>query len=241
MNIILVGYGKMGKLIAETIADTDDMKLVGIVDIDQARGFDEIDGIADVVMDFSYPGNLTMTLDYVKQTDCALVLGTTGLTAEQIEEVNEASKHSPIVFSYNYSMGIAVMRRALSMMAPALREFDIEIVETHHNKKADAPSGTAKLLKNAVDPSGELDAIDGRSGIVGARANREIGMHAIRGGTVAGEHTVMFFGDQESIEIKHSASNRRIFVNGAVRAARFACGKAAGLYTMDDILWEDER
>ncbi len=242
MNIILVGYGKMGKLIAETISNQPDMRLIGIVDVDQKRHFDEISETADVVMDFSYPGNLGMTLQYVGQTGCALVLGTTGLTAGQIGQVHEAAARAPVMFSYNYSLGVAVLKRALALVSTALKEsFDIEIIEAHHSQKADAPSGTAKLLKAAIDPDGDYRAVDGRSGITGARGKREIGMHAVRGGTVAGEHSVLFLGDQESLEFKHSAGSRQIFVNGAVRAARFAVGKPAGLYTVDDMLWGDEK
>lgn len=241
MKIILVGYGKMGKLIAETISQSPDMRLIGIVDVDQKRSFDEITERADLVMDFSYPGNLQMTLDYVTQNGCALVLGTTGLSEAQIESVRRAARRAPVVFSYNYSMGVAVLRRALSMVAPALLgDFDVEIVEAHHNKKADAPSGTAKLLKKAIDPRGDYEAVNGRGGIVGARPKNEIGMHAIRGGTVAGEHTVLFLGDQERLEFRHSADSRQIFVNGALKAARFAFGQPSGLYTMDDILWGGE-
>lgn len=240
MKIILVGYGKMGKLIAESIGLAPDLDLIGIVDIGEKRSFEEITEQADAVMDFSYPGNLQMTLEYVTRTGCALVLGSTGLSEIQIEWIHEAAAHAPIVFSYNFSMGVAVLRRALELVAPALRnEFDIEIVEAHHRQKADAPSGTAKLLKAAVDPEGAFEAVDGRSGMVGAR-KREIGMHAIRGGTVAGEHEVLFLGDQETLAFRHSATSRQIFVNGALRAARYAVGRANGLYSMDDILWGDE-
>jgi len=233
-----VGYGKMGKLIAESIDRAPDMDVGGIVDVDAMRSFDEVSGAADVVMDFSYPGNLQMTLDYVTNNGCGLVLGTTGFDGAQIESVKAAAERAPIVFGYNYSLGVAVLRRALALVAPALRDgFDIEIVEAHHNMKADAPSGTAKILKDAVDPSGEYRAVNGRGGIVGARTNREIGMHAIRGGSVAGEHRVLFLGDQETLEFKHSAASRQVFVNGAIRAARFVCGREPGLYTVDDMLW----
>ncbi|MDL2206565.1 4-hydroxy-tetrahydrodipicolinate reductase [Eubacteriales bacterium OttesenSCG-928-N13] len=241
MNIILVGYGRMGKLIAESIAASDSMRLVGIVDPEHHRTFDEIDERADVVIDFSYPGNLTLTLDYVMSTHCALVLGTTGLNEVQLDQVKEASSACPIVFSYNFSTGIAVLKRALALVAPALKgDFDIEIVEAHHRAKADAPSGTAKLLRQAIDPDEQLQTVDGRSGITGARPSDQIGMHAIRGGSVAGDHSVLFLGDQEMLKFEHSASSRQIFVNGALRAVRFVHGRAPGLYGMDDILWGDQ-
>ena len=237
-NVILVGYGKMGKLIAQTIDESQDMRVVGIVDIDQRRNFEEIADEADIVMDFSYPGNLSMSLAYAKTHGCALVLGTTGLSAEDVGAIEAASAFAPIVFSYNYSLGIAVLKRALSIMGPALLgEFDIEIVETHHRQKVDAPSGTAKLLRDAIDPEGKLRAVEGRSGIVGAREKEEIGMHAIRGGSVAGDHSVLFLGDQERLSFSHSASSRQIFANGAIRAARFAAGAKNGLYGIEDVLF----
>lgn len=240
-NVILVGYGKMGRLIAETISLSEHMCLLGIVDVDQLRSFDEIEGVADVVIDFSYPGNLDMTLGYVARTGAALVMGTTGLSDEQVGRLRAAAEKAPVMFSYNYSLGVAVLRRALELVSPALRDFDVEIVEAHHRQKADAPSGTAKLLLAAIDPGRAMNAVDGRSGITGARAKSEIGMHAIRGGTVAGEHSVLFLGDQETLEFRHSAQSRQIFVNGAIRAAQFVCGRAPGLYTVDDMLWGDEQ
>ena len=122
------------------------------------------------------------------------------------------------------------------MVAPALKDsFDIEITETHHNQKVDAPSGTAKMLLKAVDPDDSFDHVYGREGITGARG-REIGIHALRGGTVAGEHSVFFFGQDETLEFRHSAASRRIFAAGAIRAARFVADKPAGLYNMDDVL-----
>ena len=122
------------------------------------------------------------------------------------------------------------------MVAPALKDsFDIEIVETHHNQKADAPSGTAKMLLKAADPDNEFEHVYGREGITGKRG-REIGIHAVRGGTVAGEHSVFFFGEDETLELRHSAASRRIFAAGAVRAAYFVSGRSAGLYDIDDVI-----
>ena len=238
IRVILVGYGKMGKLIAQTIDETQDMRVVGIVDVDQRRSFEEISEPADVVLDFSYPGNLEMCLCHAKGKGCPLVLGTTGLSAEQMRAIEAAAEDVPIVYSANYSLGIAVLRRALQLVAPAIMgDFDVEIVETHHRQKADAPSGTAKMLKAAMDPEGIYEATDGRSGITGARPQKQIGMHAIRGGTVAGEHSVLFLGDQELLELRHSASNRQVFVNGVIKAARFAATAGAGLYSIDDVLF----
>ena len=131
---------------------------------------------------------------------------------------------------------MAVRKRAVATAAPALVDaFDVEITEAHHNQKADAPSGTAKMLLNAVDPEGNYDHVFGREGITGARGH-EIGVHALRGGTVAGEHSVFFFGPDETLEFRHSAASRRIFAVGAMRAARFVIGQPNGLYSMDDVL-----
>ena len=238
MNIVLVGNGRMGKLIAQTAAASADMRVTGIVDALEGRTFEEIAQAPDVVMDFSYPGNLRDTLAYATRAGCAAVIGTTGLSDDQVGMIRRAAERISIVFSYNFSMGVAVLRRALESVADALRgDFDIEIVEAHHALKADAPSGTAKLLLKAVDPKGELRVVNGREGVTGARDKMELGMHAIRGGSLAGEHSVLFLGDQETLCFSHSAASRQIFVNGALRAARFAAGRESGLYTMDDVLW----
>ena len=131
---------------------------------------------------------------------------------------------------------MAILKKAVGMAAKQLRDsFDIEITETHHNQKADAPSGTAKMLLKAVDPDDSFDHVYGREGIPGARGH-EIGIHALRGGTVAGEHSVFFFGQDETLEFKHTATSRRIFAAGAIRAARYVLSMPAGLYNMDDVL-----
>ena len=166
-----------------------------------------------------------------------LVIGTTGLTAAQEEQIREAAKVIPIVRALNFSTGVAVLRRLVAMAAKTLGEdFDIEIVETHHNQKEDAPSGTAKALLAAADPDGEYEVKHGREGRPGKRG-REIGMHALRGGTVAGEHSVMFYGPMEEIELRHRADSREIFARGAVRAAQFAAQAKPGLYSIDDVLF----
>jgi 4-hydroxy-tetrahydrodipicolinate reductase len=133
-----------------------------------------------------------------------------------------------------------VFRKALELISPILKpDFDIEIVETHHNKKADSPSGTAKILADAVDPDNKLLRVSGRDGMCGARQKDEIGIFAMRGGTVAGRHTVNFFGDDEIFSISHEAVSRRIFALGALKAARILMGKTAGFYELADILFQD--
>ncbi len=237
MKIILAGYGQMGKMLEATIDREGGHDIIGVVHPGLFETPFDVPGKADVLIDFSYPGNLEKVLAYGKETGCALVIGTTGLTEEQIASIKEASKDIPIVFSTNYSLGVAALKKAVSLLAGLLMEndFDAEIVETHHHKKADAPSGTAKTLLSLLDPDNAYEHVYGRSGQVGAR-KKEIGIHAVRGGTVAGEHSVYFFGEDETIELRHSAASRQIFVNGAIRAAKFIVGQENGLYSTDDVL-----
>ena len=166
-----------------------------------------------------------------------LVIGTTGMSGAQGEAIRAASRRIPIVWSENFSVGVTVLARLARLAAQALgREFDMEIVETHHNQKADAPSGTAKLILRQIDPEGLYAPVYGRSGRIGARG-REIGVHAVRGGTTAGEHSLRFFGRMEELELRHRADSREIFAQGALRAAAFAQKAEPGLYDMEDVLF----
>ncbi|MDO4546536.1 MAG: 4-hydroxy-tetrahydrodipicolinate reductase [Clostridia bacterium] len=236
MKCVISGHGRMGKMIEDMLLEAGD-EILGIVDIDLFQNPADIPGKADVLIDFSHPDFLEMNLKYARETGCNMVIGTTGLDGGHLNMIREASKSVGIIQRANYSLGVYVLTQAVKMAAPSLKSagFDIEIVETHHNKKVDSPSGTAKLLLDAADPEGYYERVYGREGMVGARG-KEIGVHAIRGGTVAGEHSVYFFGDDEILEFKHSASSRRIFASGAVRAARFMVGKPAGLYDLGDVL-----
>ena len=236
MNIILCGYGRMGLMIEQLVLASDDMKIIGVVHPGLYDSPLDVPGRADVIIDFSYPGNLEGILERARKDGCAVVIGTTGFSAQQLDMIREASQTVRIMHSSNYSLGVAVLKKAVAMVAPALKDsIDIEIVETHHNQKVDAPSGTAKMLLKAVDPDDSFDHVYGREGVPGARGH-EIGIHALRGGTVAGEHNVFFFGPDESLEFRHTAASRRIFAAGALRAARFVLGRSAGLYNMDDVL-----
>ena len=236
MNIILCGYGRMGLMIEQLALQAEAMNILGVVHPGLYDSPLEVPGTADVIIDFSYPGNLDGILERARRDGCAVVIGTTGFSEEQLKKIREASKALRIMYSSNYSVGVAVLKRAVAMVAPALKDsFDIEIVETHHNQKVDAPSGTAKMLLKAVDPDDSFDHVYGREGVPGARGH-EIGIHALRGGSVAGEHSVFFFGQDETLEFKHSATSRRIFAAGALRAARFVLSQPAGLYNMDDVL-----
>ena len=236
MNVILCGYGRMGLLIEQLIADSEDMQLIGVVHPGMYESPLDVPGKADIIIDFSYPGNLDNILARAARDGSAVVIGTTGLSEAQLEKIREASQTLRVMHCSNYSVGVAALKKAVAMVAAALKDsFDIEIVETHHNQKVDAPSGTAKMLLNAVDPDNSFDHIYGREGVTGARGH-EIGIHALRGGSMAGEHSVYFFGPDETLEFRHTAASRRIFAAGALRAARFVAGKPAGLYNMDDVV-----
>lgn len=238
MNIMIIGKGKMGKLIAETAAQREDMNVILMADRLTHPDLTDFDGDTDVVIDFSHPDNLDWIIDYIKNKKCAYICGTTGFDKTQTAKIHELGKLVPVVYQSNFSLGIAVLKEVLELITPMLEnDFDIEVIEKHHNQKQDAPSGTAKMLLETLNKNRSYAEVYGRSGFTGKRG-REIGIHAVRGGTVAGEHSVLFLGDSESLEIKHNAESRQIFVNGALTAARFAVKKTAGMYTMKDILFQ---
>ena len=237
MRIVLIGRGKMGTLIRETAAAAGD-------EIEAAFGRDDryqlgkLGKAADVVMDFSRPAALPEIAAYVRRTGTPLLSGTTGYTEAEKERLFALGSAVPVLWSANYSLGVAVLARALRVIAPVLgQDFDIEITETHHNQKADAPSGTAKLLLEAMDPQHRLRPVYGREGSVGRREKNEVGIHALRGGTVAGTHTVHFFGPDEELELTHRAASRRIFVNGALHMAHLLPGRPNGVYDLQKILF----
>ena len=237
MRYILIGRGKMGRLIRETAQAAGD-------EIEAAFGREDLDRLgklgpaADVVIDFSRPEALPEIASYVRRTGTPLLSGTTGFTPDRLRQLESLGSFAPVLWSANFSLGVAVLCRALAAVSGVLKpDFDIELTETHHNQKADAPSGTAKLLLEAVDPRHDRTPVYGRHGITGPREKREIGVHALRGGTEAGTHTVSFFGPDEVLEITHRASSRQIFVNGALHAARKLCRMPKGRYELSDILF----
>ena len=237
-TVVLVGTGRMGTLVRATLEAAGTYEVLGAWDVTNAGELDCDAPAADLVVDFSNPGSLPHVAAYVRRTGAALVSGTTGLTAEEQDTLRSLGEVAPVIWSANYSLGVAVLRRVTAEAASALAGWDVEIVETHHNQKADAPSGTAKLLLAAVDPEGQAPVANGRAGIVGARPAGEVGMHALRGGTVAGTHEVHFFGVDEEVCLMHRATSRQIFVNGAVAAAGRLLAKSAGFYTFDELMFE---
>ena len=236
MKVLLIGHGRMGQMLESLIAKADDLELLTAVGQENAKLLESLPR-ADVAIEFASPAVSPLTASYVRRTGTPLVCGTTGYAEEQLAALKELGTAAPVLYSANYSLGIAVLARALRQIAPVLAGFDIEVVETHHNKKADAPSGTAKLLVDAVDPDHHYTPVYGREGYCGARSKNEIGIHAVRGGTVAGDHTVAFLGEDEVLELTHRAASRAIFANGALHAARKLVTMKPGFYTLDQILF----
>ena len=240
MKFLLIGHGKMGKLIASTAEAAGD-EIVASFGRDNLDQLAHTGKIADVVIDFSGPQTLSALCAYIRRTGTPLVSGTTGYTPEEKTALLALGDQAPVLWAANYSIGVAVFCRLLRQISDTLKpDFDIELTETHHNQKADAPSGTAKLLLEAIDPQGDYTPVYGRQGNCGRRDPREIGVHALRGGTVAGTHTVHFFGPDEELEITHRAASRQIFVNGALSMARRMAGRPNGVYDLQKILFGEE-
>ena len=235
MKVFLSGYGKMGRMLEELALERG-WEVVGHADITCPEAYETAPG-ADVCLDFSGVGALQPLLGYLHRTKTALVSGTTGLTEPDLDALQELGRELPVIWTANYSTGIAVFRRMLHDYAGVLAGWDKEIVEIHHNQKADAPSGTAKLLLQELDPEGTATVLHGREGLCGERRPDEIGIHALRGGTVAGTHSVHFFGPDEELEFTHRATSRRIFVLGALKAARALVREPKGFHSLDDLLF----
>lgn len=247
MKILISGaLGHMGRAVAAQ-ASADGIEIVAGVDALQGdcsfpchTGFDALpDCGGAVIVDFSRPEALTSLLAYAVKNHLPVVLATTGYTPEQEQEVDQAARQIPVFRSANMSVGVALLRHLCQEAAKVLGEtFDVEIVEAHHNRKVDAPSGTALLLfdaiKNAYDEPRYAQL--GRGGRSCKRQHNEIGIHALRGGTVTGEHEVCFFGPAERIRLSHSAEDRSVFASGALKAAAYLQGKAPGRYTMEDLV-----
>ena len=236
MKILLIGHGRMGHLIEQTALTHGDA-IGGIIDIGNLADLQTIGRVADVAIDFSAPAALPAVAHYVRTTGTPLLSGVTGLSEADLAVFDDLGHFAPVIHSANYSLGVAVFRRALEEVADTLEDFDIEIVETHHHQKADAPSGTARLLLDAVNSRRRRTPVYGRHGITGPRDKKEIGMHSLRGGTEAGTHTVSFFGPDEVLEITHRATSRQIFVNGALHAAGQLIRMPKGRYELQELLF----
>lgn len=249
VKIILSGCsGKMGHVITKCVVNKENCEIVAGVDINKCdapypifASFSEIDVDADVIIDFSHPSVLASLLEYCKKNRMPAVIATTGLSDEQKKEIEDTSKEVPMFFSANMSIGVNLISELAAKAARVLEgSFDIEIVEAHHNQKIDAPSGTALMLADSISdaltnkPTYEFDRHSKRA----KRDPNEIGIHSIRGGTIVGEHEVIFAGLDEIITISHSARSKDLFAVGAVNAAAFLKGKPAGMYSMKQLVDE---
>ncbi len=247
-NIAICGAnGKMGKTIYSCVQERDDCKVIAGIDIftEQYADFpivaspSQLPEKPDVIIDFSNPASLDGLLEYCLSTGTPIVVASTGYSDEQIQQIKNAAEQIPVFFTFNMSLGINLLVNLAKKAAEVLgSQFDIEIVEKHHNQKIDAPSGTAIMLANAIN-----ETLDNSKHFVYDRHSRrqkreksEIGMHAIRGGTIVGEHDVIFAGHDEVITLSHSAASKTVFAEGSINAAVFLKDKPAGLYDMQMLI-----
>lgn len=244
INVTITGAnGKMGKVIASVIKERTDCKVISGIDLITTPTPDftvyakpqELPVKPDVIIDFSHPSALNDLIEYGLSTGTAIVFATTGYTEEQIAQIKKASEQIPVFFTFNMSLGINLLCKLAKTAAEILGgQFDIEIVEKHHNQKIDAPSGTAIMLANVINETldNKYQYVYDRHSQRKKRDKNEIGMHSIRGGTIVGEHDIIFAGRDEVITLSHSAASKEVFAVGSVNAAVFLANQQAGLYDM---------
>lgn len=250
VNIAICGAnGKMGKTIYNCVQNRDDIKIVGGIDVNTEKYADfeivsspsELSQKPDVIVDYSHPSVLKTLLEYCLTTGTPVVLATTGYSDEQINEIKKASEQIPVFFSWNMSLGINLLV-GLSKKATEIlgNQFDIEIIEKHHNQKVDAPSGTALMIANSINETLETphNYIYDRHSQRKKRDKNEIGIHTVRGGTIVGEHEVIFAGNDEIISLKHVATSKTVFAEGSLNASIFLKDKPAGIYDMSNLISE---
>lgn len=249
-NIILCGCGgRMGAAVSELCSERGDVKIIAGVDVNTSAGaqtfgfpvyrsVSEFSGKADVILDFSHHSAVSSLVEYSLSTATPLVVCTTGHTEEELALMRSASERVAVFSSGNMSIGINLLIELSKKASEALGiGFDVEIVEKHHNKKLDAPSGTALMIADAIRSTrDETEYVYDRHSERRARSSAEIGIHSVRGGTIVGEHEVIFAGNNEVITLSHSAASREIFASGALRAAAFIADKPAGFYSMSDVI-----
>lgn len=245
IKIIVSGLGNTGREIVKCINETEGVEVFCAVSDHDLKYSDfkiysklsDIEGKADVIIDFSKASRLEEILDYAVSTKTPVIIGTTAHSDEQNEKVKEVSKLIPVFKSSNTSIGITVMLQLVKTATRLLDGFDIEIIEKHHNRKEDCPCGTAFMTADAIkEVRNELTNIYGRHGKHAKRQPNELAIHTIRGGTIIGDNDVIFAGDDEVLEIKHKAGSNMIFAKGAVMAAKFIVNAENGLYDMNDVL-----
>ena len=237
--------GRMGSIVAETIKNNNEFEIFGGYDRKNEKcdfkvytNINDIPLKPDVIIDFSLPVATFKILEYAIYNSIPIVIATTGFSESENLKIKEYSKQIPIFKSANMSYEINLITNLLKTIAPKLKDNDIEIIETHHNRKVDSPSGTAILLANSIN-----DSVDNKFSYEFDRFNKhekrdknKIGFSSIRGGNIVGEHSIIFFGENETLEIKHTALNRKVFADGALKAAKFIINKQDGLYNMDDLI-----
>ena len=239
--------GKMGRVISGLISQRTDCTVIAGIDpnTDKTEDFPvvkspfELKTKPDVIIDFSHPNALDDLVSYCTMNDVPCVFATTGYSEEQIQKIKKTSEQIPVFFTFNMSLGINLLvelgKRAVNVLG---NQFDIEIVEKHHNLKKDAPSGTAIMIAEALNKEldGKYHYVYDRHSVRKPRESNEIGLHSIRGGTIVGEHDIIFAGHDEVITLSHSAASKEVFANGSINAAIFLSQKPAGLYDMSDLL-----
>jgi 4-hydroxy-tetrahydrodipicolinate reductase len=252
---VLGATGRMGARVLSLVEGDDRFEVVAaLTNRDDPRfgaelrvgdrtitALDGCDGEIDVLIDFSVPVGTMSWLDRCRSAKTAMVIGPTGFSQDQLDEIAAAAKDTAILKASNFSLGVNLMTGLVADVARRLGDaYDIEIVEHHHNRKVDAPSGTAvTLTESIVEATGRdlaKDVVYGRSGETGARPARQIGVHAVRMGEIVGHHEVHFSGPGETVTIRHTAHSRDVFARGAIEAAAWVCGRPAGLYSMADLL-----
>ena len=247
-KILICGSsGKMGKAVYEAVLRTEGVEVIcgvdafskGEVIFTEYTSFEDVKAFPDVVVDFSNPVNLDSMYDFCVKNSVPAVICTTGYSAEQVDKIKELSEYVPVFYSGNMSLGVNLLIE-LSKKATAVfgSAFDIEIIEKHHNQKIDAPSGTALMIADAISGVMEEEPqyVYDRHAYRAKRKQNEIGIHAVRGGTIVGEHSVIFAGNDEVLTLTHQAQSKSLFATGAVSAAKFVCGKEPGMYNMSDML-----
>ena len=248
VKVLLNGcLGKMGQAVEACINSRDDVVITAGVDIAEGSKaypvytcFIDVEEKADVIIDFSNPLVLDDMLSFAVERQIPVIICTTGFSEEQIKKIKDTAKIIPIFFSGNMSLGINLLIELSKMATKVLSDsFDIEVLEKHHNQKIDAPSGTAIMIADAIaEEKGDSQYVYDRHAYRKKREKNEIGIHSVRGGTIVGEHEVIFAGHDEVVSIKHSAQSKGVFASGAVNAAVFIKDKSAGLYDMSDLLRE---
>lgn len=248
VNIIVSGInGRMGRAIEEMCKSSDRYTIVGGVDVSLGvphefpvvSDINELCCKADALIDFSHHSAAKKLCEYAVKTNTPVIFCTTGYTEDELAVISEASWKVAVFRSGNMSLGINLLIELSKKAAEILEGFDIEIIEQHHNQKLDAPSGTALMIADGIKSVKEnSEYVYDRTQVRRKRSENEIGIHSIRGGSIVGEHEVLFAGRNENITLRHSASSREVFADGALKAAEFICGKGAGMYNMSDCLKE---